>query len=250
MAGKHPILTYLSQEPVHKHWFVLPKTINSEDTLDIIWWIPRGIKNNYSISSYQIYSKGPCFCWDNKQTASVKKKKSKAKLLFAAFRLHNYSLSKQLLSTTKDYHTDSENTKKASKVVLAYLGSFRIFLKMLLNWNIIFSSKRHHPRIQPHGGWDYVRFHSEIMVSLTFAKQEVGGAFEEKEERLEIWEWIPREPHRQAVMTGHYKACTQTLWINIQEVFLSLIKHSVKLFTSPGNPVTLSIQAATRVENT
>lgn len=35
-GGKYLILTDLSQEPVDKHSFVLPKTINPEDTLDVV----------------------------------------------------------------------------------------------------------------------------------------------------------------------------------------------------------------------
>lgn len=62
--------TYLSQKPVHKHRFVLPKAVNPENTLDIIRWVPRSVKDDYSISSHKINSKGACFSGDNKQAAS------------------------------------------------------------------------------------------------------------------------------------------------------------------------------------
>lgn len=62
--------TYLSQEPVHKHRFVLPKAVNPENTLDVIRWVPRSIKDDDPVSSHEINSEGTCFSGYNKQAAS------------------------------------------------------------------------------------------------------------------------------------------------------------------------------------
>lgn len=68
---------YLSQKPVDKHRLVLPKAINPEDALDVIGGVPRGIKDDDSVSSHQVYSQGTCFSGYDKQAASRTEKSCK-----------------------------------------------------------------------------------------------------------------------------------------------------------------------------
>lgn len=69
--------TYLSQKPVHKHRLVLPKAINPEDALDVIGGVPRGIKDDDSVSSHQVYSQRTCFGGYDKEAASGTQKSCK-----------------------------------------------------------------------------------------------------------------------------------------------------------------------------
>lgn len=58
---------YLGQKTVHSYSFFLPKAIDSEDALDVIWRIPASVKHHDSVCSNQIDSQRPRTSGDQKQ---------------------------------------------------------------------------------------------------------------------------------------------------------------------------------------
>lgn len=61
---------YLGQKTVHIYCFFLPKAIDSEDALDVIWWIPASVKHHDPVCSDQIDSQRPRTSGDQKQPSS------------------------------------------------------------------------------------------------------------------------------------------------------------------------------------
>lgn len=56
--------THLGQEPVHIDRLKLAKTVNPEDTLDVIGGVPGGVEDDDSVGCHQVDAKGAGSRWN------------------------------------------------------------------------------------------------------------------------------------------------------------------------------------------
>ena len=45
---------HLGQEPVHVDWLHLSEPVHTEDGLDVVRRVPRGVEDNYTVGRHQV----------------------------------------------------------------------------------------------------------------------------------------------------------------------------------------------------